>query len=230
MTEIDTTLIQRGLCLVQERIARACERVGRDPKNVQLVAVSKTYSAAHVRAAYEAGQLLFGENYVQECVGKAQALSELALKWHFIGHLQRNKVKDILPVVDAVQTVDSQRLAETLSKAAEAQKKGQEIMLQVNVAEEPQKSGCTLKDLDALVAFVRAKKNLTLAGLMTVPPMNEDPKKSRPYFRVLREHAQRLGIAGLSMGMSHDLEVAVEEGATLVRVGTAIFGARPPHP
>ena len=219
------TSIRAGLDVVRERIERACARAGRSASEVTLVAVSKTHPAEAVREAYAAGQRVFGENYVQELSEKAAALADLeGLRWHFIGHLQRNKVKDVARVGALIETVDSERLAAEIDKRALAARVP--VLLQVNVAGEAQKSGCTPDELDALVPSVRALAHLELIGLMTVPPLGEAPEASRPHFARLRALARRHGLAELSMGMSADLEVAIEEGATLVRVGTAIFGKR----
>lgn len=213
-----------GLAEVRERIERACARAGRSPGDVALVAVSKVHPASAVREAYEAGQRLFGENYVQELVDKAESLADLRdLRWHFIGHLQRNKVKQVLGVGAVVETVDSARLAIEIDKRASAPV---EVLLQVNVAGEAQKSGCDAGELAALIEEVRARPRLVLRGLMTIPPLGEAPEASRRFFARLRELGEEHGLRELSMGMSADLEVAIEEGATIVRVGTAIFGAR----
>jgi len=215
--------IAGGLATVRARIARACEAAGRDPASVQLVAVSKTKRAEDVRAAYDAGQRLFGENYVQELHEKAGALAGLdGLRWHFIGHLQRNKAKEVVEVASCIETVDSARLADAIAKRVPAGAR-LDLMLQVNVAREPQKSGCMPEELAALIAHVRGLDTLALRGLMTVPPADVDP---RPHFRALRALAAEHGLTELSMGMSADLEDAIAEGATIVRVGTAIFGSR----
>lgn len=219
----DVSAVADSLRAVRERIARACDAAGRDPGEVALVAVSKTKSADDVRAAYDAGQRLFGENYVQELEEKAQALRSCeGLRWHFIGHLQRNKAKDVVPIVSCIETVDSARLADAIAKRVEGGGRI-EVMLQVNVAREPQKSGCLPEELGALVTHVRGLEGLTLRGLMTVPPALDDP---RPHFRALRALATEHALRDLSMGMSADLEAAIAEGATIVRVGTAIFGSR----
>lgn len=215
---------------VRARVARAAERAKRDPASVKLLAVSKTQPALAVREAYDAGQRLFGENYVQELSEKSLALAALpGLEWHFIGHLQRNKVKDVLrasAVNEAglvIHTVDSTRLADEFARrSADAKVR---VLLQVNVAREPQKSGVLPEGLAALVAHVRALPSLELRGLMTIPP-DDTPEAARPHFRALRALSEEHGLDELSMGMSADLEVAIEEGATIVRVGTAIFGAR----
>jgi hypothetical protein len=189
------------------------------------------HSADAIRAAYAAGQRVFGENYVQELVAKAAATGDLPdVTFHFIGHLQRNKAKDVARLGVVVETVDSIRLAHALCQRAEAEGRTLDVMVQVNVGGESQKAGVLPEEVPALVAAVRAEPALVLRGLMTIPPEVDDPEDARAYFahlRALRDaHAPGLG---LSMGMSHDLEVAVEEGATHVRVGTAIFGERPAH-
>lgn len=227
MAALTQAEIATRLEAVRARIDAACARAGREPGSVALVAVSKTQPAEAVRAAYLAGQRVFGENYVQELAEKSKSLADLAeLRWHFIGHLQRNKAKDVAAVARCVETVDSPRLAEALAKRATPGAPPLEVMLQVNVGGEAQKSGCAPAELPALIDAVRAQPSLSLRGLMTVPPLGEAPEASRPHFRALRELAGRHGLRELSMGMSADLEVAIEEGATTVRVGTAIFGSR----
>lgn len=221
--------IAERLSEVRARIERATLAAGRAPGSVTLVAVSKTMPPEAIREAYAAGQRLFGENYVQELTDKRAALADLAeLELHFIGHLQRNKVKDVLRARATIETVDSERLAEEIARRAEGLGARVPILVQVNVAREPQKAGCDPDALPALITRLRALPSLELRGLMTIPPHEEDPERSRPWFRALRELATaELGAsAWLSMGMSADLEAAIVEGATHVRVGTAIFGAR----
>jgi pyridoxal phosphate enzyme (YggS family) len=215
------TDVAANLRTVHDAIARAAERAKRDPASIALVAVSKLHEASMIRAAYEAGQRRFGENYVQELEGKASALADLpGIEWHFIGHLQRNKVKSVLRARPVVHTVDSTRLADEIATRASDPVP---VLLQVNVAREPQKSGAAPEELDALVAHVRTRPTLVLRGLMTIPPEGGDP---RPHFRALRALAEKHALSELSMGMSADLDAAIEEGATIVRVGTAIFGPR----
>jgi pyridoxal phosphate enzyme (YggS family) len=195
---------------------------------VELVAVSKAHPESAIRAAYDAGLRVFGENYAQELEAKASALADLPeLRWRFIGHLQRNKIKLIERARATVDTVDSLRLAQALSSRSEAGGRVTEVLLQVNVGGEAQKSGCTPDEVPGLVDAVRALPNLELRGLMTVAPHLDDVGATRPFFATLRElaHAQRL--PELSMGMTYDLEPAVAEGATMLRIGTAIFGPRP---
>ena len=194
---------------------------------VTLVAVSKTQPASAVREAYAAGQRDFGENYVQELVAKANELSDLPdLRWHFIGHLQRNKVKDVLPIASLVQAVDRIELAREINRRAT---KRAPVLIEVNLAGEEQKAGAAIAALPELIEAIRALPLLELRGLMAVPPASEDPELTRPYFQQLRELARANEGAShleLSMGMSSDFEVAVEEGASIVRVGSSIFGSR----
>jgi hypothetical protein len=216
---------------VRERIARACERAGRDPATVELVAVTKGHPEEVVRVAYDLGMRAFGENYAQELAAKASALSDLRdIKWRFIGHLQRNKIKLIEAARATVDTVDSVRLAEALSGRAASSARDVEVLLQVNVGGESQKSGCAPAEVPRLVQAVRGLPNLVLRGLMTVAPELDDVDATRPFFAALREMAEAHGLPELSMGMTHDLEQAVEEGATMLRIGTAIFGPRPSVP
>ncbi len=216
---------------VRERIENACARVGRDPGSVELVAVSKAHPEEAVRAAYAAGLRVFGENYAQELERKAAALSDLSdLRWRFIGHLQRNKIKLVERARATVDTIDSARLAEAISSRAADKGMHVELLIQVNVGEEAQKSGCAPGEVPALVRAVRALPNVELRGLMTVAPHYEDPEHTRPVFAALRELAEAQSLPELSMGMTHDLEVAVEEGATMLRIGTALFGPRPNAP
>lgn len=214
---------------VRERVGRACERAGRDAASVQLIAVSKGHPEAVIRAAYEAGMRVFGENYAQELATKASALGDLPdLRWRFIGHLQRNKIKIIERARATVDTVDSVRLAQAISVRAAARAMDVDVLIQVNVSGEAQKSGCTPDGVPQLVEAVRALPAVTLRGLMTVAPHLEDVEATRPFFASLRTLAEANGLSELSMGMTHDLEQAVAEGATMIRIGTAIFGPRSP--
>mgnify|MGYP001825067652 CR=1 FL=1 len=213
---------------LNERIDRACAHAGRNRDQVRLIAVSKGHPEEAIREAHVAGLRVFGENYAQELARKAEALSDLeGIQWRFIGHLQRNKIKLIERARASVDTVDSARLAEAISARAGARGTTVEVLLQVNVGREPQKSGCLPEDLPTLVDSVRALQNVDLAGLMTVAPHFEDPMESRPVFAELRRLAEAHGLSELSMGMTHDLEAAVLEGATMLRIGTALFGPRP---
>jgi len=214
---------------VERRIAAAAIRCKRDPSSIRLLCVSKTHPAGAIRAAYEAGARLFGENYAQELRDKASELSDLSISWHFIGHLQKNKAKYVAPVAACVETVDSVEIAEALSRRTPGKMR---CMIEVNVAGELSKSGVPPENATQLARSVAAIEDVELMGFMTIPPYDEDPEKGRPFFRRLKairdDAAKKLGtrLPELSMGMSHDLEVAIEEGATIVRVGTAIFGER----
>jgi pyridoxal phosphate enzyme (YggS family) len=216
------TLEQR-LAAVRDRIARAAERSGRDPSGILLLAVTKVFPASVIRDAYDLGLREFGENYVQEFEGKAPEVGQLpGARFHLIGHLQSNKSKKAAELFQTIQTVDSAKLARRLNES----ERPLDVMLEVKLSEENAKSGADPGELPALIAAVRQCPNLRLQGLMTMPPWSDDPEASRPYFRRLRELGQEHGLAGLSMGMSHDLETAIQEGSTCVRVGTALFGKR----
>ena len=224
--------IATNLALVTARVAEAAKASGRKPEQVRLVAVSKTHPAPAVRQALAAGQLLFGENYVQEAQDKIPAVG-LGASWHFIGHLQSNKAKVAAELFDVIQSVDRIKLARALDRHAGEQGRKLGVLLQINVGGEAQKSGCAPTEAAQLALDVAALPNLELMGLMTMPPFFDDPEAARPYFARLRKLAARLApdlpptaMAHLSMGMSGDYEAAIAEGATLVRVGTAIFGPR----
>ncbi len=212
-------------------MAEAARRAGRDPAAVRLVAVSKTVDLSRLQAAIDAGQDLFGENYLQEAAGKIAAL-EKGLGWHLVGHLQSNKAKGAVELFDLIHAVDRVKLARALDAAAARLGKVQDILIQVNQAGEATKSGVAPEAALALLQEVARLPHLRVLGLMTMPPWFPDPEAARPYFRALRELRDRLQeltglpLPELSMGMSEDFAVAVEEGATLVRVGTAIFGRR----
>jgi pyridoxal phosphate enzyme (YggS family) len=230
----DPTDIRRNLNAVRERMARAAERSGRRPADVLLVAVSKTVPVERLRAAVAAGVSALGENRVQEAVDKVAALGR-PVPWHLIGHLQTNKVRDALACFDVIQSVDRPAVAEALSSRAARDGRRVDALVQVNVGEEPQKGGFRPADLRAALESLAALPGLRLRGLMTIPPIPRDPEESRPYYREMRKLLDvaagwGLGVElrELSMGMSGDFEVAIEEGATIVRVGTAIFGAREP--
>lgn len=217
--------IASNLAAVHARIAAACTACGRDPSEVHLLAVSKRMPESDMREAYAAGQRDFGENYVQELVQKAEALRDLpGLRLHLIGHLQTNKAKHVARVAHAVQSVDSVRVAEALARAVPAGRV-LHVHVQVNAAREATKAGAELAEVDALVAAIRREPTLLLEGFMTIPPA-ADEARDREAFRTLAALGRAHGTKSLSMGMSADLEMAVEEGATIVRVGTAIFGAR----
>lgn len=226
------TDIEKNLEEVRGRIADAVGRVGRRPSEVTLVAVSKRHSAAAIRQAYRAGQRHFGENYAQELRDKAEELGDLRdIQWHFIGHLQRNKTKYVAPHASLLETVDSVRLVEEASHQANRFGRQLSCLVQVNVGGEEQKSGCASSQTEEILRAIEAAEGLRLAGLMTIPPWDLEAEETRKYFVLLRQLREKLGgvsrLPHLSMGMSHDFEQAIEEGATLVRVGTAIFGPRP---
>jgi pyridoxal phosphate enzyme (YggS family) len=216
--------IAENLARVRERIDRHCSRSGRRADSVRLLAVSKAQPIQAIAEAFAAGQSAFGENYAQELHEKADALAEA--EWHFIGALQSNKVKVVVGHAALVHTCDRLGLATELDKRAAGRNIVQRVLLEVNVGREPQKGGVLPEQLDELYAAVRELSALNCVGLMCIPPAGQDP---RPHFRALRVLRDRLGLRELSMGMSADFEVAIEEGSTIVRVGTAIFGERPPR-
>jgi hypothetical protein len=225
---IDAAALRARLADVRARIARAAGRSGRDPASIRLIAVSKTFPAEYVRAAADAGQTDFGENKVQEALSKMDQTADLAVRWHLIGHLQSNKVKKA-GRFDVVHSIDSAALVQQLDKAAEAAGRRVDLLVQVDLAGEAHED-----ELKAIFDAARSARSSRFVGLMILPPAVDDPEGARPHFRALRDVRERLLVRGvdaamlqeLSMGMSHDFEVAVEEGATLVRVGTAIFGDR----
>ena len=229
--------ITENLKRVLERIATAARRAGRKPEEVALMAVTKTFPAERIREAYAAGLRLFGENRVQEFGGKAESLQDLNdAEWHMIGHLQSNKAGKAAELFSAVDSIDSFKLAEKLNAAAEKLNKKLDVLIEINVGSEEAKSGVApdAPELEKILQAASGLRNLRIRGLMTIPPFTEDPQQARPYFRRLRDirdgiAAQKLpavAMGVLSMGMSHDFEVAIEEGATCVRVGTGIFGER----
>ena len=230
------TTISTNLEKVQERIKQAALRAGRDPRDIQLVAVSKTMSAETVRQAIEAGVTILGENYVQEARKKIEEIGHGA-RWDFIGHLQSNKAKYVVDIFDIIHSVDRLSLAKEISKLAGKKGKTIKILVQVNISGEEAKSGIDPAGVNALVKEIVTLPNLSVEGLMTMPPFFDDPEKARPYFIALRklrdtlreEIGESIDLKELSMGMSADFEVAIEEGSTLIRVGTAIFGERT-HP
>jgi pyridoxal phosphate enzyme (YggS family) len=216
------------------RIADAAAGCGRDPQGVRLVAVSKTVDAPRVAEAIDAGVTILGENYIQEAREKFKALIDRPAKWHFIGHLQSNKAKYAVRMFDLIHSVDSLKLATEIDKAAKKNGKRQAILIQVNISGEETKSGITEKDAIDTIRNVGRLENIHIRGLMTMPPYYDQPDLARPFFRrlaKLRQRIEALHIPGvsmdeLSMGMTGDFAVAIEEGATLVRIGTAIFGSR----
>jgi PLP dependent protein len=219
-------LLKEKLDQVEHRIAAACARVGRKRSDIQLVAVTKKFPAAVVREAYQLGLRDFGENYVQEFDEKRVELSDCpGARYHFIGHLQSNKTKKAAEIFDVIHTVDSAKIAQRLN-AERAAGAVLEVLIEVKLSTEPAKAGAAPGDIPALVEAIRGCPHLQLLGLMTMPPWSDDAEISRPYFARLRELGAQNGLEHLSMGMSHDLEAAIEEGATIVRVGTALFGPR----
>jgi pyridoxal phosphate enzyme (YggS family) len=232
---IDPSALRARLADVRARIERAAGRAGRDPATVRLVAVSKTFPADAVRAAADAGQIDFGENKVQEALQKIDRTSDLAIRWHLVGHLQSNKARKA-GRFDVIHSIDSAGLVAKVDEAAVAAGRRIELLAQVDLAGETTKYGAAESDLAAIFEAARIARAVRLVGLMLLPPAVDDPEVARPYFRALREVRDRLLARGvdrsmlgeLSMGMSHDFEVAVEEGSTMVRIGTAIFGGRQP--
>lgn len=216
--------IRANIAAMEARIAAACSRASRARSEVRLVAVTKTFPATDVTHAIAAGMTDVGENKVQETRDKKPSVASAA-RWHLIGHLQSNKVKDAVRLFDVIQTVDSVELAEKIARAADALGKQQEVLLQVNVGGEMQKSGVSGGAVSELARKVAALPSIRLTGLMTIPPLG-DAAAMRPHFRELAAIRHDLGLGELSMGMTDDFEVAIEEGATLIRVGRAIFGAR----
>jgi pyridoxal phosphate enzyme (YggS family) len=214
------------LAVVQERIAAATARAHRNAPDIRLIAVTKVFPATAIRDAYELGLRDFGENYVQEFEGKAPQLTDLAeARFHLIGHLQSNKSRRAAELFQVIQAVDSAKLARRLGEAGHPL----DVMIEVRLSTEESKSGADPGDVPAIVEACRAAASLRLLGLMTVPPWSENAEESRPYFARLREIAAQHNLRELSMGMSNDMEVAIEEGATWVRVGTALFGKRKKH-
>ncbi len=220
--------IARRVTEVQERIARACERAGRKPEEVILIAVSKTVEVARIQQAIAAGVSHFGENYYQEAREKIPVI-QAPVHWHFIGHLQRNKVRGVVPLFEWIHTVDDEELAQEINRRAGVLGKQQRVLIEVNIARETQKFGVAPEEVLALAERVADLPNVRLEGLMGMAPIVERAEEARPYFAELRRLFEQLPEAHrvhLSMGMTQDFEVAIEEGATMVRIGTAIFGAR----
>ena len=231
---LDSAALRARLADVRERIARAAGRARRDPASIRLVAISKTFDVSCVRAAADAGQVDFGENKVQEGLQKMEGTAGLPIRWHLVGHLQSNKTRKAAAGFDTIHSVDGLDLAGKLENAAAAAHRPLELLVQVDLAGEPTKHGARENELLSIFEAARRWRAARLVGLMLLPPAAEDPDGARPYFKALTSVRDRLlarGVDGamlkeLSMGMSHDFDVAVQEGATLVRVGTAIFGSR----
>jgi len=231
---LDPAAVRTRLADVRERIARAAARAGRDPSHIRLIAVSKTFAADAVRAAAQDGQLDFGENKLQEAQQKRRDLADLPLKWHLVGHLQSNKARKAAAEFDVIHSIDSSSLLQRIDEAAAAVSRRVELLVQVDLAGEPTKHGARVEDLKPIFEAAGRATAIRLIGLMLLPPAVDDPAVAREWFRklrALRDTLQAEGIPAnmlkeLSMGMSHDYEIAIEEGATFVRVGTAIFGRR----
>jgi len=220
---MQTSDITQNLKAVEQRVAAACERANRSPDEVTIIAVSKTKPASIVEAAFEAGSTNFGENRIQEAEEKIAKLSHINPTWHLIGHLQTNKAKIAVLLFDIIHSVDSVKLAEVISAQAD---KEIEVLLQVNVAQEESKGGFTVAELPQALEKISELPNIKVQGLMTIAPWVNDTEEVRPVFKRLKELGDSLGLKHLSMGMTDDYEVAIEEGATMVRIGRAIFGAR----
>jgi PLP dependent protein len=216
-------VLRERLEKVEQRIEAAARRAGRQRSEITLVAVTKIFSAEVIREAYSLGLRQFGENYVQEFETKRPALADLtAAEFHFIGHLQSNKAKTAAELFQVIQTVDSEKLARRLDQIG----RPLEVMIEVKLSGEAAKAGADPDALSPLIGAIRDCPNLRLTGLMTMPPWSDDPETTRPYFHRLAALGREHGLLNLSMGMSHDFEAAIEEGATHIRVGTALFGAR----
>jgi pyridoxal phosphate enzyme (YggS family) len=229
------TDIQANLNIIHEQIKTVALQAGRNPNDIRLVAVSKKIPAPAIQKALEAGQIIFGENYLQDAKKKIEELGT-GPEWHFIGHIQSNKAKSVADLFHMVHTVDRLKLANALDREAGKIGKKLPVLVQVNVGEEQQKSGVMPDEAGSLLEALQQLPHLQVHGLMTMPPYKDDPEDVRPFFRALRELSEEFARKDyfykssrveLSMGMSHDFQVAIEEGATLVRIGTAIFGPRP---
>lgn len=220
--------LSENLAEVRRKIELAARKVGRNPNDVKLIAVSKTHPIEILTEAIEAGATVFGENRVQEAEEKIYLIRNEMIEWHLIGHLQKNKARKAVQLFDVIQTLDSIELAERLERICQEEERHElQVLIQIDLAKEATKNGVEEKDLPQLIDFLKDCDCLKLSGLMIIPPYFEDAEKVRPFFKKLREiRDAHLPNGELSMGMSHDFEIAVEEGATLVRVGTAIFGAR----
>ncbi|PKM54511.1 Pyridoxal phosphate homeostasis protein [Petrocella atlantisensis] len=227
-------MIQENLNNIKKQITDICLNIDRDPKSVVLVNVSKTKPISILEEGYEAGMRIFGENKVQEICDKYEQFKKEDIKWHMIGHLQRNKVKYIVDKVDLIHSVDSYRLAEAISKEAKKKNVVAHILIQVNVAQEESKYGLETKDVMDMVRSIHQLEHLKIEGLMTIAPFVDDPEENRPIFKALyqlsvdikEQNLDNVSMDVLSMGMTNDFKVAIEEGATMIRIGTALFGDR----
>ncbi|MFH0926462.1 MAG: YggS family pyridoxal phosphate-dependent enzyme [bacterium] len=234
MLHTSPDIITQRIAEVKETIAKACLKIGKDPKKIIIVAVTKTVSPSNIIAGINAGLTIMGENRIQEAKEKISQINNPNVEWHLIGHLQTNKAKEAVRLFNLIHSVDNFKVAQELSKWAVIYEKNLSILIQVNIAGEETKSGIALVDVKELINNIMKLKNLSVKGLMIIPPYNPEPEKSRPYFRQLYTLAEGfrkdslLGVemSYLSMGMSNDFEVAIEEGANMVRLGTAIFGKR----
>ncbi len=227
-------MIDRNLQDIRQKITETAIQCGRDPATIRLVAVSKKFPASHIQEAIQAGQFLFGENYIQEAAQKKTEIGDTA-SFHFIGHLQSNKAKLAAQIFEMIETIDRYKLAAALDKELKYLDKTLDVLVQVNIGQEPQKSGVLPQDTEELLKKLLLLSNLKVRGLMTIPPYSDNPEHTRPYFKALRllaEEMQRKNYFSdntrveLSMGMSSDYTVAIEEGATYIRIGTALFGHR----
>jgi pyridoxal phosphate enzyme (YggS family) len=234
MVYIKILMIPENIERVQRQIASCCTRIGRNPDDVTVVAVSKTFSAESIREAVRAGMMDIGENYVQELTAKRDALAREHIRWHFVGHLQRNKVKHIAPWIHMIHALDSVELAREIEKRAAAAGRTIDVLVEVNTTGEGSKYGVAPETVSDLIKGMCDLQHVRIAGLMTIGPFLPDPESSRPMFRQLRELKEEVArsrqanaaMHHLSMGMTGDFEVALDEGATLLRIGTAIFGSR----
>ncbi|MDQ3178989.1 MAG: YggS family pyridoxal phosphate-dependent enzyme [Acidobacteriota bacterium] len=223
-----TNYLCENLTEVKRKIEQAADKVGRNPAEIKLIAVSKTHPIEILQAAISVGASIFGENKVQEAEGKIEEIGRETAEWHLIGHLQKNKARKAVQLFDVIHTLDSIELATRLERICQEEKRESlSVLVQVDLADEAAKNGVAEADLPQLIEFLQTCRCLKFSGLMIIPPFFEDAEKVRPFFKRLREIRDGVLPNGeLSMGMSHDFEIAIEEGATLVRVGTAIFGAR----
>ena len=231
MTEKTMDDIGKNLSQVRERMERAATKVGRDPAEIRLIAVTKTVPIERVKEAIRAGATIIGENYVQEARNKSEEIGQTGIEWHFIGHLQSNKAKYAVRLFDLIHSVDSIKVAQALDTRAAVEGKVMDCLIEVNISQEESKFGITSEHTLTLAQEMTKLKNISLKGLMTMPPYFDDPESSRPYFIALRQlkeamEEENIPLSELSMGMTTDFEVAIEEGATMVRVGRAIFGER----
>jgi PLP dependent protein len=225
---IEQSSFETRLAVVEDRIRRTVEKCGRNRSEITLVAVSKKFSAESIREAYRAGLREFGENYVQEFADKQPLLHDLPdAKFHLIGHLQSNKSRLACDLFQVIQTADTPKLLQRLNSAAQEKEINLDVMLEIKLENEENKSGASPDDIPQLLTEAAKCSRLNLLGLMTIPPWSENPEASRPYFQQLRQLARQHHLANLSMGMSADFEVAIQEGSTMIRVGTALFGRRP---